>query len=50
MNRLPALLFDLFWLGAAAVLAWYFLWTFLGIEVVAGVVSLTLRKVERGWQ
>jgi hypothetical protein len=50
VKHLPAILIELAWLGAATLFAWYFLWTFIGIEAVAGVVTLILREVERKWK
>jgi len=50
VRTLSTLLAELLWLAGAAVFAWFFLFTFLGIEGVAAVVTLALRKVERSWQ
>lgn len=50
MRALFTLLTELFWLAGAALFAWFFLFTFLGIEGVAAVVTLALYKVERSWQ
>jgi hypothetical protein len=38
------------WLTGAVVFAWYFLGVFLGIEAVAAVTTLMLRKMELRWQ
>jgi hypothetical protein len=32
------------------VVAWFFLRTFLAVEVVSAVATLILRRVERAWQ
>lgn len=50
MRVFLSLLNELLWLAGALVFAWYFLGTFLGIEVVAAATTLVLRKMELRWQ
>ena len=50
MRTLLQLFIELLWLAGAALVAWYFLWTFLTIEVLAAGTTFALWKVERTWQ
>ena len=50
MRTLANLLIDLLWLTGAAIFAWYFLFSFVGIQAVSAAVTLALRQVERKWQ
>lgn len=52
-NRAGEIFAELLWLVAAAGLAWLAPRTFLAIQLVAGLISISLylleRKIMRGW-
>jgi len=50
MRTFADLFIDLLWLTGAAIFAWYFLYSFVGIQAVSAAVTLALRQVERKWQ
>lgn len=50
MRTVANFIIELLWLAGAALLAWYFLWSFIGVQTVAAAVTLALRAVERRWQ
>ena len=47
MKSLTSLIADLVWLAGAGVFAYFFPWTFVIVQVVCGVATLALRRVER---
>jgi hypothetical protein len=50
MRTIANLFIDLIWLAGAVLFAWYFLFSFVGIQAVSAAVTLALRQVERKWQ
>ena len=50
MKPLTNLLAEALWLGAAGTFAFFFLKTFLAIEVVALVITVALMVVERNFR
>lgn len=49
MKTLKRLLFELLWIGAVAVCAWFFPKTALLIVAFGAAVTIALRMVERRW-
>lgn len=50
MTTLKRLLFELLWIGAAGVCAWFFPKTVLAIVAVCAVVTIALRMVEKAFE
>ena len=50
MRTLGTFLIETLWLAGAALFAYYFLYTFLGIEAVAAATTYGIKKVEETWQ
>ncbi len=49
MKTLLRFFVELLWLGAAALLAWFFPLTFAAIEIVAAGTTFALWRLERSW-
>ena len=50
MAHLKNITAELLWLGGAALFAFFFLKTFLVIEIVALTITITLMQVERAFR
>ncbi len=50
MAQLKNILAELLWLGSAAAFGYFFLKTFLAIEIIALVITVTLMQVERAFR